>query len=102
MLVSKKPSSGDIVSFKILNGDELIARISEVRDDEYVFVQPMALTITQQGPGVVPWIFLGDNSMVNISKSHIFSLVPSKLEAAEQYMGHLTNPKPITPPKPND
>jgi hypothetical protein len=100
MLVSKQPSSGDIVSFKILNGDELIGRISEVRDTEYVFSHPMALTITPQGPGVVPWLLLGDNSSVKISKGHIFSLVPSKLDAAEQYLDHLENPKPFTPPPP--
>jgi hypothetical protein len=60
----------------------------------------MALTITPQGPGVVPWLLLGDNSSVKISKGHIFSLVPSKLDAAEQYLDHLENPKPFTPPPP--
>ena len=101
MLISeKRAAKGDIVSFKILNGDELIARIISSEVDRYVFEQPMALSITPQGVGVVPWIFLGDNSSVAIDKSHIFSVVPAKLDAAEQYLEHLVNPKPFVPQQP--
>lgn len=100
MLMSKQASKGDIVSFKILNGDELIARIINADGDRFVFEQPMALSITPQGVGVVPWIFLGDNSNVTIVRSHIFSVVPAKLDAAEQYLEHLVNPKPFIPQPP--
>jgi hypothetical protein len=100
MLVNKKTAKGDIVSFKILNGDELIARVISVDDDGYIFNHPMALSITPQGPGVVPWIMLGDNTSVPIKYNHIFSLVPAKLDAAEQYLDHLENPKPFMAPQP--
>jgi hypothetical protein len=95
MLVNKKFRKDDIVSVKLLNGDEIIARILDEKSDDIIFSNPMALTITPKGPGVVPWFMLGDNSAVSIKKTQMFSVVYSKLDAAGQYLEHLNNPMPM-------
>jgi hypothetical protein len=86
MLINKGFSSGDVVSIKLINGDEIIARF-ESEDKETITVsRPLALTMSGGGLGMIPWMFLGESEKVTINKSHTFFMVPSKKEAGDQYM----------------
>lgn len=86
MLIEKPIADGDIVSIKLSNGDEIITRIVTETNDEVKIDRPLAITMTAQGLGMIPWVFLGDREKMSIKKSHIFVMVPSKKEAADQYM----------------
>jgi hypothetical protein len=86
MLIEKPITSGDVVSLKIVNGDELIARYESETADEIKINRPLALSAGPQGLGMMPWIFLGDKETITIKKSHVFVMVPSKKEASDQYM----------------
>jgi hypothetical protein len=86
MLIEKPITSGDVVSLKIVNGDELIARYDSETTDEIKINRPLALSAGPQGLGMMPWIFLGDKETISIKKSHVFVMVPSKKDAADQYM----------------
>lgn len=35
---------------------------------------------------MMPWMFLGDKDIITIKKAHVFVVVPSKKDAADQYM----------------
>ena len=91
MLINKGFSNGDIVSTKILNGDELIARFEEETADTIKLTKPLAVTMGPQGLGLIPWIFLGDDETVTIQKSHVFVMVASKKDAAIQYRQSTTS-----------
>ena len=86
MLIEKPITSGDVVSLKIVNGDELIARYESETVDEIKINRPLALSAGPQGLGMMPWIFLGDKETITLKKSHVFVMVPSKKDAADQYM----------------
>jgi len=86
MLIEKPIANGDVVSLKIINGDELIARYESETADEIKINRPLALSAGPQGLGMMPWIFLGDKETISIKKSHVFVIVPSKKDAADQYM----------------
>lgn len=86
MLIEKPITSGDVVSLKIVNGDELIARYDSETTDEIKINRPLALSAGPQGLGMMPWIFLGDKETISIKKLHVFVMVPSKKDAADQYM----------------
>lgn len=86
MLINKGFSSGDIVSLKLINGDELIARFEAENADEVTIVKPLAITIGAQGLGMMPWLFLGERDTITIKKTHVFVIVSSKKDAADQYM----------------
>jgi hypothetical protein len=86
MLIEKPITSGDVVSLKIVNGDELIARYESETADEIKINRPLALSAGPQGLGMMPWIFLGDKETISIKKSHVFVMVPSKKDASDQYM----------------
>jgi hypothetical protein len=86
MLLSKPIAEGDIVSIKLINGDELIARLS--RDDQtgITINRPLALTMQGGGLGMVPWVLLGDKDDIVLNRNHVFAMVPSKKDAADQYV----------------
>ncbi len=84
--VSKDFSSGDVVSIKLINGDEIIARYEKEDADTITINRPLALTMNGQGLGMIPWVFLGKDTAVTISKSNTFFVVESKGEAAKQYL----------------
>lgn len=85
MLINKGFSNGDVVSVKILNGDELIARFEEEGNDTIKLSKPLAITMSAQGLGMIPWVFLGDDETVTLQKAHIFVMVAAKKDASLQY-----------------
>ena len=90
MLLEKSIATGDVVSLKIINGDELIARFEKEDTDSITIDRPLALTMGTQGLGMIPWLFLGDRNVVTLKKSHVFCMVPSKKDAADQYLSGTT------------
>jgi hypothetical protein len=86
MLIDKGISQGEVVSLKLINGDEIIARFETETSDEIKIEKPLALTMSGQGLGMIPWMFLGAKESITLKKSHVFCMVPSKKDAADQYM----------------
>jgi hypothetical protein len=86
MLISKGFSNGDIISLKLINGDELIARFESETADDIIIDRPLALTMSREGLGMIPWMMLGDKSAITLKKSHVFAVVSSQKDAADQYM----------------
>lgn len=79
-------SEGDVVSIKLINGDELIARLEKDDQNGYTINRPLALTMQNGGLGMIPWVFLGAKETMTLSKDHVFIVMPAKKEAADQYM----------------
>ena len=86
MLLQKPIANGDVVSIKLTNGDEIIARLENEDAVSVTIDRPLALTMSGQGLGMIPWVFLGDKDTMTLKKEHIFVMVPSKKDAADQYM----------------
>jgi len=85
MLINKPFTNGDIVSMKLINGDEIIARFEDETPTTYKISRPQALTISGNGLGMIPWIFLGDSETYTLKKDHVFVAVLSKKDASDQY-----------------
>lgn len=86
MLLNKPISSGDIVSIKLVNGDEIIARYETETTSDVTINRPLALTLGGSGLGMIPWIFLGEKETITLNKNHFFVIMPSKKDAAKQYL----------------
>lgn len=81
--------SQDVIMFKALNGEEIIARLIE-EDDKIVLIEKPRLLVAQQGKqpgqmqiGLVPWYLGSPDGTVEVRQEHIFSrlkLVPPELE----------------------
>ena len=86
MLIDKGLSTGDIVSIKLSNGDEIIGRLESESVNEVRIERPLAITLGPQGLGMMPWMFLSAKDVYTLQKIHIYAMQPSKKEAADQYM----------------
>jgi hypothetical protein len=86
MLLSKPIAEGDVVSIKLINGDEIIARLEKDDQNGITINRPLALTMSGGGLGMMPWIFLGDKETMTLKREHVFVMLPSKKDAADQYM----------------
>ena len=73
MLVKKqKYDENEIVTFKIANGDEIVAKIVAETDDVYTVSKPLVAMPAQNGLALVPALFSCDpDHNVDISKKHI-------------------------------
>jgi len=86
MLLQKQIAPNDVVSIKLINGDELITRYISETSNTIEIERPLALTMGAQGLGMIPWVFLGDRKEMSLKKEHVFVMVPAKKDAADQYM----------------
>ena len=86
MLLKKPITEGSVVSLKLLNGDEIIARLEEETDATIKINRPLAITASAQGLGMIPWLFLGESDSYTLKRDHVFAMVLSKKDAADQYM----------------
>jgi hypothetical protein len=90
MLIEKPIAEGDVVSIKLINGDEIIARLD--RDDHHgiTISKPLAVTLGPQGLGMIPWVFLAAKETMTLKREHIFVMLPAKKDAADQYLSGTT------------
>jgi len=85
MLLNKSYTSGDIVCLKLISGEELIARFETETVESVELHKPLAVTLSQNGLGMVPWLFLGGKDTLKIKHSHVMTMVECKKDAADQY-----------------
>jgi hypothetical protein len=86
MLINKAFTTGDVVSLKLSNGDEVIARFEEENNESIKIKKPLAVTIGPQGLGMMPWMFLASSEVFTLNKNHVYVVSLAKKEAASQYM----------------
>ena len=98
MLVTNKYEKDQIVSFKIMNGDELVARIVEETDDAFVLNKPTTVMPSQQGLGLMQSLFTSDlNKNIRLSKNHVMMHAPTVKDVENHYIKTVTGIEPVTP-----
>ena len=85
LLINKGSKQGDVVSLKLINSDELIAEFESETDEVIKLRRPLALTMNAQGLGMMPWMILGSDEFITLSKTHVMAVSASKPDAASQY-----------------
>jgi hypothetical protein len=97
MLLNKKYDSGDIIAFKIVNGDEIVAKILEDNPIEFIVDKPCTVIPSAQGIGLVQSLFTADQkNSISISKTHVImhSKVIDQME--NHYIQTTTGIQPVT------
>ena len=92
MLVEKKKYEvGQVVSIKIANGDEIIAKLVSEDDDGFVLSRPMALIPSQNGMMMVAALISVDSKDdIRLEKRHIMLHGPTKENIADGYREQTT------------
>jgi len=72
MLVKKSYGPDTIVSFKLVNGDEIVARVQEEREQEFVLNKPCTVMPSSKGLGLIQSLFTSDiDKTIVLDKRHV-------------------------------
>lgn len=89
MLINKTQQieEGEVVTFKISTGEEIIGKVSKVTDTEFSVNKPMTMVNTQQGVTLAPAVVLGDpEGDVTYFKQHMIALMKTRKQVEEAYL----------------
>ena len=86
MLVTKYDKD-TLVSFKLVNGDEVIAKIVDETAAEFVVSKPMIVVPSQQGIGLMQSLFTSDlNKSIHLDKRHVMLHSQTSGELVNHYL----------------
>ena len=95
MLIQKGYAAGDIVCFKITNGDEIIAKIVEVKDDGFIVNRPCTVIPSNQGLGLMQSLISADiNTNVELKLDHVIMHGPVITDIENHYIRTTTGIQP--------
>lgn len=88
MLINKNAyTPGDVVVFKLLNGDECVAKLIEQTDTEFVVTKPCTVIPGAKGVALVQSLFTGKLDVnIRISIEHIIMHAPVVKEVESYYI----------------
>jgi len=96
MLVNKKYATGSVVSMKLVNGDEFVAKLIDETTTEYKVEQPMTVIPAQTGIRLIPSMFTVEPGQVfEIDKSHIMMHNAAADQVADHYRELTTGIKTV-------
>ena len=97
MLVSRGYQEGDIVSFKLINGDEIVARIVNSGTNGFEIAKPCTVMPSPQGMGLIQSLFTADADVnVVLNKDHVLMHAPSIDQMQKHYIKTTTGIEPVT------
>lgn len=97
MLLQKSYAAGDIMCFKILNGDEIVAKLVEDAADKFVISRPCTIIPSPQGLGLMQSLISGDiNTNITLSKSHVMMHSPVIKDIENHYIRTTTGIEPVS------
>jgi len=96
MLVANKYEKDDIVTFKVVNGDELVAKIVEESDEAFTVTKPCTVMPSQQGIGLLQSLFTSSlEQNVTLDKKHVIMHCPTVKDVQNHYIKTTTGIEPI-------
>jgi hypothetical protein len=86
MLIQKPLDAGDIVSIKLLTGEEVLGRYVSETDTEIHVKKPCTLAMGQQGMGIVAWMLTTQPETTKLNKHTVIAHAPTDAEIAKAYI----------------
>ncbi len=97
MLVTNKYDKDTIVSFKIVNGDEIVAKVIEETDDSFVLSKPTTVMPSQKGLALMQSLFTSDlNKNIVLDKKHVMMHSPTVKDVEDYYIQTTTGIQPVS------
>ena len=92
MIIETAIKDGDIVSFKLSSGEEIVARLKSQDTKSYTLHKPMVLIMQQQGMGLAPFMFsVSPDAKFNLQASSVSCVAKTEDEIAKQYTASTSN-----------
>jgi hypothetical protein len=87
MLIETPYKVTDIVTLKILGGDEVVGRLTAIDNGVVTLNKPHAVMMGQQGFGLAPYVLTaGPDFKINMKDEHIVCIVKTYDAVAKEYI----------------
>jgi len=97
MLEKQGYSKDAIVTFKLVNGDEIIAKVIEETANGFTVNKPCTIMPSQQGIGLIQSMFTSDlNKSIQLDKQHVMMHAPTMDDVKNHYIKTTTGIEPVT------
>jgi hypothetical protein len=91
MIIEKPLSAGDTVTIKTTGGEEIVARLVDIKSSSYVVSKPLVVMATPQGIGLGPLAFtVNPDTKIEINTHAVLFVAKSDSEMAKQYISSTT------------
>lgn len=99
LVTTKKYDNDSIVSFKIMNGDEIVARLLSDDDDSFTIETPLAIVPAERGVALVPALFSVEPGQgIRLDKKHVMLHGKTVDQLADHYREKTTGIQTIRKP----
>lgn len=97
MLTNKSYEKDAIVSFKLVNGDEIVAKVLEDTATHYVVSKPCTVVPSQKGLALMQSLFTSDlNKSISLDKNHVMLHSATVKDVEDYYIQTTTGITPAT------
>jgi len=96
MLEKQGYAKDTVVSFKIVNGDEIIAKILSEDSTSFTIDKPCTVMPSQKGLGLIQSLFTSDlNKSIVLQKAHVMLHSPTIKDMEDHYIQTTTGITPV-------
>ena len=87
MLIDKGVTEGEVVTFKLTSGEELVAKLVEDGAAYYKLSRPMVIGMSPQGPALMPYLFtVSPEKEVKLQKGVVAMAEATDKQFADQFI----------------
>lgn len=86
MLIAKPLEKNDVITIKLMNGEEILGRFENENDKEIVVSRASVVAANPDGKmGLVPWLMSASPEKVSINKDTVVAYLPTVEEIAKVF-----------------
>lgn len=94
MLIDRGVTEGEVVTFKLTSGEEIVAKLVEDAVSYYKLGRPMVIGMGAQGPGLMPYLFtVHPDKEVKLNKNVVAMAEATDKQFADQFIQSTTGIK---------
>lgn len=98
MLVNKpKHAVGDVIALKLVNGDEVVAKLTDITDTHYQLEKPCVVVGGPKGIGLIQAMFsLDPEKGIEVKHDHVMMTCEAVAQMRDHYFQVTTGIQPVT------
>lgn len=87
MLIDKGVMEGEVITFKLTSGEEIVAKLLENSPMYYKLSRPMVIGMGPKGPGLMPYLFtVHPDKEIKLAKSTVTVAESTDKAFADQFI----------------
>jgi len=87
MLIDKGVMEGEVITFKLTSGEEIVAKLLENGPMYYKLSRPMVIGMGPKGPGLMPYLFtVSPDREIKLAKSTVTVAESTDKAFADQFI----------------